>query len=755
MKVLYIDSPPPSHNEQLKDFTKNLPKHIKTYFKNMFPIIEWLPNYNWIWLSGDLTAAITVGTLVIPQSLAYAKMANLPPVYGLYTSFIGVITYPLFGTSKDISIGTSAIMSLFLGQLMTKFTATPQYLSGEWTLSDVATLLALFSGFIAMAIGLLRLGLLFHFICQPAIAGFMAGSGLSILINQFGKILGIPGINTTEAPYLVFGKTLVRLNLVTIDAAFGLTSLLYLYFVKYLSQYLTRRYPQHRHLLFFFNSSRSIVVLVFSTLICFMIHRFGQISPFTIIGTVPAGFGHMGPPKIKMDLVGYFGTDLISIVVLLIMEHGAISSSLGKIADYKVNMSQEVFTIGLSNIFGSFFGAYPGTGAFSRTAVMSKSGTRTPLTSFFVGLIVIVSIYVFTPAFTFIPNASLAAIIAHAVTDLISGPKVWKRFWDVHPSELLIFASAYIISLFTRMDVSIYVPVAISLVVQLYRIARPRHAFLAQLEPTDLYFPADHHPSLHLQPIHPSILCFQPQESLLFQNSTFLFEALIDKVKKTTRQGQPLTEKVGDRPWNQAVSIQKERELPVLEAIVLDLSGVHQMDYSGMELLMDTSALLDRYAGVQVRWYIVMGYSPTVRQCLLFAGFGTQRRHPLTGQFLSDLSRKEEKEERQWPKEEKKGFEEVRIEQVEVKKESKRFVHLNFMGHHNPVDDVSSVDDTVESGSRCGHSDQEDQFASIQYRFPYFFTSIHEAVKAALNQRTQALEIVRVVSDGDLGSVEA
>lgn len=222
---------------------------------------------------------------------------------------------------------------------MGRFTSSPQFLSGEWTMADAAINLSLFSGLIVLGIGLLRLGALFHFISQPAISGFMAGSGLTIVINQFSKIFGIPNINTSEVPYLVFGKTLIHLHKSTINAAFGLTALAYLYGVKYLSMYLIKKYPQHNRLIFFFNTSRSIVVLVFSTLICYMINHFGhfETSPFTIIGVVPAGFGHMGVPHLKPDILSFFTGDLPGIIVLMIMEHGVISNSLGKISDYKGN----------------------------------------------------------------------------------------------------------------------------------------------------------------------------------------------------------------------------------------------------------------------------------------------------------------------------------------------------------------------------------------------------------------------------------
>lgn len=827
MTTLYVDSPPPRYQDQVKNQFKRLPSNAKSYVRDLFPIVNWITKYNLIWLSGDLTAAITVGTLVIPQSLAYAKMANLPPVFGLYTSFVGVIIYPLFGTSKDVSIGVSAILSLMVGQAIGKFLVSAQYLAGEWTIAQAAIHLSLFAGFVIFLIGLLRLGSLFHFICLPAINGFMAGSGLTIVINQFAKIFGVPNISTTEVPYLVFGKTLINLHHSTVDAAFGITALIYLYGVRYYSQRLLAKYPQHGRLIFFFNSTRSIVVLVFGTLITFMINHFGkfQKSPINIIGDIPAGFNHMGVPQINTDILSFFISDLPGIIVLSIMEHGAVATSIGKVSDYTVNMSNEAFASGLANIFGAFFCSYPAAGAFSRTAVMSKSGTRTPMTSFFVGIIVVLAIYVFTPAFKYIPNAALSAIIAHSVTDLIFGPSTWKKFWDLNPTELFIFALAYIISLVTRIDISVYVPVLISLIIQLYRVARPKYAILGRMDldpergqqqysmdeklyknydsnETDefymdklhsldraVFFPLDH-ASLgkYTHPIDADIICFQPQESVVFQNSAYLFEKLLDEINTQTRRGKPLAEKIGDRSWNYAESPGKAQEKPILQAVILDLSGVHQMDYSGMEALRSTAVQVERYTGHQVDWYIVTGYSATVRKSLLFAGFGNQRRD-LTqpGHFLSDLRHGIEEgghtpgikgccshvEERVIAVDEKKQAANygkvVTIEQAqqhtdnkaELGHESVTTLDSTDIENNAELNQVPSADDSAQwcyctiRTANLTIDERVSRITAVHDLYPFFFRSLHDAVRTAIIrkentsivERDHELDQISVISD--------
>lgn len=684
-------------------------------------------------------------------------------------------------------------MSLLVGQIYGTIENMPEFQSGQWTQHQYVVTLALFAGIVTLGLAILRLGILFNFICQPAIAGFMAGSGLTIVINQLNKIFGIPNINTREAPYLVFGKTLINLNHSRVDAAMGLLSLVFLYGVRWGVERLTRRYPQYARVLFYINITRNVVLIVFTTFLSWLINHFGHLteSPFQILGAIPPGFQMMGVPKIDNGLVSTLFSYIPSVVTLFMMEHCAIATSLGKMSDYKskytsaicsmrysrtkltlmhfhyaVNVNQELLAIGLSNVLGCFFSAYPGNGSFSRSAVTNKSGSRTPLCNIFVAVIVVLALYVFTPAFYYIPSSSLAAVIIHAVTDLIVGPKVWLKYWRLDPTELLIFAAAYIIALFTRLDVSVYVPVALSLVVQLYRTARPSYAVLGRVslhavtdkEKRDIddndidnamYVPFNHPTLGHcVRPIGRGIFCFQPRDNLVFENSWYLFGELVDQVKRTTRRGKPLADKVGDRPWNDAESGKKrDQSKPLLRAIILDLSGVHQMDYSAMDELKATSSLVDRYSGNKINWYIVINESRAVRKCLLFAGFGRQRRSDKVPGFLSDLTT----ESRQSNKaaEDDDNVNE-NVDDVE-KGEQKQVAVIEDIDHHHrerqsQIDSNRTAPPTISSDNSSSWSQEQQQRQQGQYLvdcnsisaiddvYPYFFYSIHDAVRAVITQ---------------------
>ncbi|ORX52772.1 hypothetical protein DM01DRAFT_1391216 [Hesseltinella vesiculosa] len=611
-------------------------------WRSAFPIVQWLPVYNRQWLFSDILCGLTVGMVVIPQAMAYAKIAGLPPQYGLYSSVTGAFLYPFLGTSKDISIGTTAINSLLVGNIIADIVSTPQFQTGVWTFPHVVASLTLCSGLICFLVGCLRLGILFDFISQPLLAGFMAGSALTIAVNQLGKIFGIPSsdIDTTKPTYMIFGQTLMNIPHVHLDAVLGISALIFLYSVRFLALRWSKRYPRYACILFYINISRNIILVTVPTLLSYLVLHFHGTSPFFTLGMIPAGFQNTAVPQWDASLLTMVMTKMIGIVVLQIMEHCSIATSLGKLSDYKINVNQEIMATGIANILGAFFCAYPMTGAFARSAVTAKSGAQTPLCHLFAGIIVVVTLYFFTPALQYIPNAAIGAIVMHAVTDLITGPRVWIKFWNTHPSEFLVFASAYITSLVTRMDISVYVPLALSLVFQLHRVARPSLALLghAATHPHADY--TDEHPNQnhHVMPLDPGIVYIQPCSDLVFQNVRYLFSQCMDLVKTQTRCGAP---NGPSRPWSDPAPTSDALAKPLASSIVLDLSHVFIMDYSAMAGLAELSTMIDRYAAKPVPWFLVLSRATDVRHPLLYAGFGTQRRKHTSNPFPfhSDLQK--------------------------------------------------------------------------------------------------------------------
>ncbi|ODQ65523.1 sulfate permease 1 [Nadsonia fulvescens var. elongata DSM 6958] len=475
----------PHKNVRVTDYASRLVhnpvQQLLHYLASLFPIATWIYRYNLKWLYGDLIAGITVGCVVVPQGMSYAQLATLPAEYGLYSSFVGVFVYCFFATSKDVSIGPVAVMSLQVSKVI----AHVQSINPSFDGPTIATVLALLCGAIAMGIGLIRLGFVLEFIPIPAVMGFMTGSALNIIAGQVPKLLGIASkyVNTRESTYLVIIDTLKNLKHCKLDAAFGLVCLFILYAVRFSFNWLSVKYPRYSRWFFYSNVMRNGVVIIFATLFSWLVCRGDpKNAPISIIKTVPSGLRHVGAPTVNRSMITALTGELPVSVVILLLEHIAISKSFGRVNDYKINPDQELIAIGVTNLIGTLFNAYPATGSFSRSALKSKCGVRTPLAGIFTGIVVLLALYALTGAFYWIPNAALSAIIIHAVGDLIAPlDKSWA-FWRLAPLEAAIFIVAVIITTFVNIEAGIYFSIAASLVVLLWRVAKPSGHFLGKVK---------------------------------------------------------------------------------------------------------------------------------------------------------------------------------------------------------------------------------------------------------------------------------
>lgn len=460
------------------------------------------------------------------------------------------------------------------------------------------------------------------------------------------------GVDTHSSSYLVFGNFFKHLPNTHLDVAFGLVGLFFLYGVRYSMGKLAKRYPRLDKLWFFLNISRNGILVIFGTLIAYLIQLGKSSSPVSILEDVPAGFKAMGVPKVDTQLLSEVAGTLPSVVIILILEHVAIAKSFGRRNNYKINPDQEIIAIGVANILGSFFGAYPNTGSFSRTAIKARSGVRTPLAGVFSALVVLLCLYALTPAFYYIPDAILAAVIIHAVQDLASGPKFVQHLWQINPLELFTFVAAVLICFFTTVEYGIYVSVGLSIFFMLIRIARPRYAVLGRVpvrtyddtkQPQYVYV-KENHASLHelveLPP--PGVLIFRFDESLTYPNAGFISDKIMHYVQDNFVSGQPPPTRKGDRAWNDPRPLVKPEDLEAaqaaqaagrkLGAIALDFSAVNHLDSTGVQALLDLRLAIDRFVGREVEWHFASLASPFIRNALIIGGFGKQNgreSHPL------------------------------------------------------------------------------------------------------------------------------
>ncbi|KAK4943813.1 hypothetical protein LTR10_016716 [Elasticomyces elasticus] len=622
----------------------------------------WITRYNLQWLYGDLVAGITVGAVVVPQGMAYAKLAELPVQFGLYSSFMGVLIYWFFATSKDITIGPVAVMSTITGNIVLKMAQEHPDIPGH----VIASALSIIAGAIISFIGLVRCGWIVDFIPLTAISAYMTGSAINIAVGQVPTMMGIKvtGFNTRASTYLVIINTLKYLGHTKIDAAMGLSALFLLYAIRFTCNRMAKRYPQKAKLWFFLATLRTSFVILLYTMISWLVNRHHRKKPiFAILSTVPRGFQNAAVPTINTKIISYFASEIPVTVIVLLIEHIAISKSFGRVNNYTINPSQELVAIGVTNLLGPFLGAYPATGSFSRTAIKSKAGVRTPLAGLITALVVLLAIYALPAVFFYIPSASLSAVIIHAVGDLITPPNTLYKFWRVSPLEVLIFFAGVFVTIFSSIENGIYTTICVSIAVLLFRVVKARGHFVGKVKihsvvgdhlledkfhdnqdgaedsAREIFLPLDHrdgsNPSIQVEGPYPGVFIYRFSEGFNYPNANHYTDYLVEYIFANTRRTNTSSyPRPGDRPWNnpgpqRGKSEPDRSHLPTLKAVILDFSSVNNVDITSIQNLIDIRNQLDRYTSPEsVQWHFACINNRWTKRALTSAGFG----YPSAGQ---------------------------------------------------------------------------------------------------------------------------
>uniref|UniRef100_A0A8D3DIW6 Solute carrier family 26 member 11 n=1 Tax=Scophthalmus maximus TaxID=52904 RepID=A0A8D3DIW6_SCOMX len=484
--------------------------------KAWLPILSWLPRYKLKWLQMDLLAGITVGLTTVPQALAYAEVAGLPVQYGLYSAFMGGFIYTLLGTSKDVTLGPTAIMSLLCFSVVG---GQPQR----------AVLLSLLCGLIQAAMALLRLGFLLDFISFPVVKGFTCAAAVTIGFGQVKNILGLQGVPhqfLLEVYYTFYKIPEAR----TGDVVLGLLCFGLLVMLMFMKNSLDSEDAPpctrlSRKLVWAVATMRNALVVVAASLVAFSWDAYGH-HVFTITGETSQGLPPFMPPPTSDtmangtvvsfgEIVEGFGGGLALIPFMGLLESIAIAKAFASQNDYRIDANQELLAIGVTNIMGSFVSAYPVTGSFGRTAVNSQTGVCSPAGGIITSVIVLLSLEFLMPAFYYIPKASLAAIIICAVAPMMDFHVVAKM-WRIRKLDLLPFVVTFLMS-FWQVQYGIMGGVAVSGVLLLYNIARPQikesdHGALVMELSSGLSFPATEYLS-HM--IHTHALKASPPRSVV------------------------------------------------------------------------------------------------------------------------------------------------------------------------------------------------------------------------------------------------
>lgn len=512
--------------------------------KRYFPILEWGKTYDKTTATSDLVAAVIVTIMLIPQSLAYALLAGLPPEVGLYASIAPLVAYAVFGTSRALAVGPVAVVSLMTASAVGQFAAqgTPEYLGA-------AIALAFISGLMLVVMGLFRLGFLANLLSHPVISGFITASGLLIASSQLKHILGVPAQGHTLYEILLsIAAHLDEVNRITLIIGAGATAFLFwvrkglkrlllgLGFKPFLADILTKAGP---------------VAAVAVTTLASVVFSLGD-KGVRIVGDIPSGLPMPQLPSFDSELWLALAGPALLISVIGFVESVSVAQTLAAKKRQRIEPDQELIGLGTSNIASALSGGYPVTGGFARSVVNFDAGAATPAAGAYTAVGIALATLFLTPLLTHLPQATLAATIIVAVLSLVDFSAV-KRTFAYSKSDFTAMAATILITLFFGVEQGVVAGVGLSIALYLYRNSRPHMAIVGVVPGTEHFRNIDRHKVVTGE----RVLTLRVDESLFFANSRFLE----DKIYAL----------VADRPN--------------IEHIVLMCPAVNEIDASALESL--------------------------------------------------------------------------------------------------------------------------------------------------------------------------
>jgi SulP family sulfate permease len=432
--------------------------------KKHIPILQWIPKYNTSFLKSDVIAGVTVGVVLIPQGIAYAMIAGLPPIYGLYTALIPQLVYAILGTSPRVSVGPVAMDSLLVASGIASLSVV-----GTENVIAVAILLAFIVGIIQVLLGVLKLGFIVNFLSRPVISGFTSAAAIIIGVNQFRNLLGIPIPRSNRVHEIMFDffQMVLDTNLQTFTIGAG--AIVIIFILKKIN----KKIP-----------SPLIVVVLGILILKYLNQYFPEVA---IIKDIPSGLPSFGMPDTSLDKISELLPIAITIAMIGFLETVSIGKSMEKNDDViQIKPNQELIAIGVGNILGSMFRSFPATASFSRSAVNQDAGAKTGFSAFFAVAVVTSVLLFLTPFFYFLPKAVLAAIIIVSVLKLMDYKEV-IRLWKVNKIDFFMLLVTLIGTLFFGIKEGIGVGVGLSLVMVIFRTSKPHIAVLGRI-PNTGYF---------------------------------------------------------------------------------------------------------------------------------------------------------------------------------------------------------------------------------------------------------------------------
>lgn len=510
-----------------------------SFLHRYVPITRWGPHYDKRDLRSDLAAGLTIGAMLVPQGMAYALLAGLPPEIGLYASIVPVLVYAIFGTSRQLAVGPVAIVSL-----MTASALAPLFEQDSAGYVSAAALLAIMVGAVHLVLGFGRLGFIVNFLSHSVLVGFTSAAAIIIGFSQVKHVLGI-SIPRSEA----FDET-AREVVKAADQTHAATLILGLGSIALLLA--MKRWMKQ------IPSALVLVVLTIAAVQLFDLESRGVKT----VGDIPSSLPAFGLPDLDTGTMGSLLVTALVITLVGFMESIAVAKVYARRHRYDVDANQELVGLGFANVASGLFGGYPVTGGFSRTAVNDTAGARTPLASIVTAILVLLTVVFLTPLFSALPQAALGAIIIVAVLNLIDIEEM-RHIAHVKRSDVIGMSIAFVATLALGIELGILVAVVASMLVVFARMSKPHTATLGRIPGTTSYRNVDRFPEAE---VDEGVRVIRIDAAMSFANAQFVKRLTLDAACDLDQAPRVL---------------------------VLDCSGINDIDATGADTLSEIIAELD------------------------------------------------------------------------------------------------------------------------------------------------------------------
>ncbi|KSA14871.1 SulP family inorganic anion transporter [Maribacter dokdonensis] len=524
--------------------------------KNIFPFLDWISSYKKTDFVKDLLAGITVGIVLVPQGMAYAMIAGLPPVHGLYASLFPVLVYALLGTSRKIAVGPVAMDSLLVAVGLGTLAIT-----GVENYIKMVVVLALMVGVIQFLLGVLRMGFLVNFLSKPVISGFTSAAAIIIVFSQMKHLLGISVVGSNRIYKTVINIFYKLGEINYVDFSIGLVGIaLLLGFKKW-----AKNIP----------GILIIVVLGIVAVYFFQLETYG----IKLVGNVPSGLPSLIMPTLNIEDVKQLAPIAIALALVGYLEAISIGKAIeDKTGEDTIKANQELIALGSSNIVGSFFQGYPVTASFSRSAISFDAGTKTNLSAIFSVILVVLTLLFLTPLFKFLPNAILASIIMVSVVKLID-IKYFKYLWSNRKDEFFVMLVTFLITLFIGITQGILIGVLCSLLLMVYRTSKPHFVEIGNIGNSDYYKNVIRFADEVV--VRNDLLIVRFDSQLYFGNSAYFKKQLLKHIKAKG---------------------------PALKGIILNAESINYIDATAADML---TKLIHDIRERELQFYIAGAIGPT------------------------------------------------------------------------------------------------------------------------------------------------